>query len=118
MSENKIILKYCPNFYRIINFNPVKEDQITAHLIEVYQNYIFTIDIHDEEQVNTIKELDSALIKYINDYNFRKEVQKQIPIVYESNNYNIIKLIINKILQIFSNYDEYTTRIIYISRWI
>ena len=30
MSENKQILKYCPNFYKIINFNPLQEDALSS----------------------------------------------------------------------------------------
>ena len=31
---------------------------------------------------------------------------------------NVLKEIIKSILKIFDNYEEYTTRVIYISRWI
>ena len=119
MSENKKILKYCPNYYQIINFNPLADDVITQKIIRMYREYIFKINIYNEEEVNQIKELDAAISKYINDFLFRKEVQRQI------NNTSIkrdcpdvIKFFVDLILRVFTNYEDYTTRVIYISRWI
>ena len=41
MKKNKIILKHCPNFYKIINFEFLEEDSISAKLIGIYENFIF-----------------------------------------------------------------------------
>lgn len=119
MSENKQILKYCPNFYKIINFNPIDGDDLSERIIHMYQDYIFTININDEAAVNEIKELDAAVSKYIDDYGFRKEVQRQISTIKVKKGTNdIIKFFIETIIKIFTNYEDYTTRVIYVSRWI
>ena len=119
MSENKQILKYCPNYYQIINFNPLAEDELTQRIIRMYHEYIFNIDIYNEDEVNTIKELDAALSKYINDYSFRKEIQRQINnTTVKKDCPDIIKFLIDLIIKVFTNYEDYTTRVIYISRWI
>ncbi|MBE6147970.1 MAG: hypothetical protein E7167_00445 [Firmicutes bacterium] len=119
MSENKQILKFCPNFYKIINFNPIMGDELTERIIRMYQEYIFRINIHNEDEVNEIKELDAAVAKYIDDYSFRKEVQRQIMSIKVKNDCkDIIKYFIDAIIRIFSTYEDYTTRVIYISRWI
>lgn len=119
MSKNKEIIKLCPNYYKIINFHPIEEDKITDKIFALYKEYIFSININDELAVNEIKELDAALNKYINDYSFRKEIQKQIMSFKVKNNTdNIIKAFINVILKTYANYEDYTTRVIYISRWI
>lgn len=119
MSENKLILKYCPNFYQIINFNPISGDELTEKIIGMYREYIFRININNEEEVNEIKELDAAIAKYLNDYSFRKEVQRQIVEVKVKNDCkDIIKYFIDVIIKIFTNYEDYTTRVIYVSRWI
>lgn len=119
MNENKQILKFCPNFYKIINFNPISGDELTPRIIGMYQEYIFRANIHNEDEVNEIKELDAAVIKYINDYSFRKEVQEQILKSKVKNDCkDIIKHFIDIIIRIFANYEDYTTRVIYISRWI
>lgn len=119
MSENKEILKYCPNFYKIINFNPIMDDKLTERIIQMYHDYIFRVNIHNEDEVNEIKELDAAVAKYINDYSFRKEVQRQILKLKVKNDCkDMVKYFIDAILRIFSTYEDYTTRVIYISRWI
>ena len=119
MNSNKQILKYCPNFYKIINFNPIEGDKLTEKIIELYKSYIFRIDVNNIDEVNEIKELDSAIIKYINDYLFRKEVQDRIvKVKIKKDGTDIIKYFIDFIINIFTNYDEYTTRNIYVSRWI
>ena len=37
MNKNKIILQYCPNFYKIINYD-FERDSLTDKLINVYIN--------------------------------------------------------------------------------
>lgn len=119
MDRNKQILNLCPNFYKIIEFTPYEEDKISAKLIKLYQRYIFDIDINNPEDVESVKQLDHVINKYINDYLFRKEMQKQIVnIKVRKDAKNILKEVIKSILKIFDNYEEYTTRVIYISRWI
>lgn len=119
MSENKQILKYCPNFYNIINFNPLQEDQLSDKIIKIYQEYIFKIDPNNQEDVKEIKELDEAVAKYINDYSFRSEVQKEIvKIKVKTSCKDVLKFFIEAIIKIFTNYQDYTTRVIYVSRWI
>lgn len=119
MSENKQILKYCPNFYKIINFNPLQEDVLSGKIIKIYQEYIFKINLNDEKEVQEVKDLDAAIAKYINDYSFRKEVQRQIVNVKVKNTCtDILKFFIEAILKIFATYQDYTTRVIYVSRWI
>ena len=94
-------------------------DELTERIIRMYQEYIFRINIHNEDEVNEIKELDAAVAKYIDDYSFRKEVQRQIMSIKVKNDCkDIIKYFIDAIIRIFSTYEDYTTRVIYISRWI
>lgn len=118
MNVNKQIVAMCDNFYKIINFEPMEGDNITGKLIRIYQEYIFNIDINSKEDVESVLKLDSVLGKYIDDYSFRKELQKEIVKVKIVDRKNIIKEFIENIIKIFNNYEEYTTRVIYISRWI
>lgn len=117
--NNKQIINYCENFYKIINFEPMENDVISTKLIRIYQEYIFNIDINNNEDISSIKELDHVIGKYIDDYLFRKELQKEIiKVSVRKDAKNVLKEIINSIIKIFNNYEEYTTRVIYISRWI
>lgn len=119
MSENKQIIKYCPNFYKILDFHPISGDVLSEKIIKMYQEYIFRININNEDEVNEIKELDAAISKYIDDYSFRKEMQRQIISIKVKNDCkDILKFFVEAIIKIFSNYQDYTTRVIYISRWI
>lgn len=119
MSNNKKILAYCTNYYKIISFNPVVGDELSEKLIRMYKEYIFRIDINSTEQVNEIKKLDEALNKYIDDYIFRKELKRQILSVKVRNDCkDMLKFFIDKIIQIFNGYKASNTRVIYISRWI
>ena len=119
MNDNKKVLTYCPNFYKIIEFSPYEDDIISKKLIKLYQQYIFRIDINNPEDVESVINLDKVVSKYIDDYLFRREMQKQIlQIRVKKDTKDILKEIIYSIIKIFDNYEEYTTRVIYISKWI
>ncbi len=119
MNSNKEIIKNCPNFYKITNFIPLENDVITAKIIRIYQEYIFRIDVSNAEDIKTIKELDYIVSKYIDDYLFRQAFQKQIVLVrIKTDVKDKLKEMIKSIIKIFDKYEEDTTKIIYISRWI
>jgi len=118
MNSNKEILKYCPNYYNIVNFDFQENDLISEKLVNIYKNYNFSINIKNNDEVNKIEELDRVLSNYINDYLFRSTLQKEIVTVKVKNDNNIIRSLVDVIIKIFSNYEEYTTRKIYISKWI
>lgn len=112
MSSNEV-LKNCPNYNKIINFNFTKEDYITEKLINIYKEYVLSNDDND-----TIKEIDRVLNIYIDNFEFRKELQNKIVKVRVRKDNNILKNIVLSIIKIFSDYEEYTTRKLYIARWI
>ena len=118
MNSNKEILKYCPNYYNIINFDFKENDMISEKLINIYKNYIFSINIQNRDDIERVQELDRVLSNYIHDYLFRSTLQKEIVTVKVKKDNNILKSLAEIIIKIFSNYEEYTTRKIYISKWI
>lgn len=119
MYTNKQIIRLCPNFYKIIEFSPYEDDIVSQKLVKLYQQYIFRIDINNPEDVESVINLDKVISKYIDDYLFRREMQKQIlQIRVKKDAKDILKEIIRSIIKIFDNYEEYTTRVIYISKWI
>lgn len=118
MNKKKEVLNYCPNYYNIINFDFTEEDLITEKLIKLYKQYIFSTDISNVSEVNRIKELDNILNIYINDYEFRGELQKEIIKVRIKKDSNVLVSLIESIIKIFTDYEEYTTRKIYIAKWI
>lgn len=119
MEENREVLRYCPNFHKIVNFDYVKEDRITAKLIRIYKDYIFEVNINDQDALKEVKEFDYVLNRYIDDYDFRKELKKEIvQVKVKKNCTNILQAIVESILRIFDKYVESTTRKITIARWI
>jgi len=118
MSNNREILNYCPNYYNIVNFDFREDDLISDKLINIYKNYVFSINIEDKEELKRVEELDRVLSNYVHDYLFRSTLQKEIITVKVKKDNNILKSLVDIIIKIFSNYEEYTTRKIYISKWI
>lgn len=118
MNNNKEILKYCPNYYNIVNFDFSETDLISEKLINIYKNYVFSINIQNREEIEKVQELDRVLSNYIHDYLFRSTLQKEIITVKVKKDNNILRNLVDIIIKIFTNYEEYTTRRIYISKWI
>ena len=118
MSNNREILKYCPNYYNIVNFDFQENDLISEKLVNIYKSYVFSISIQSDEEIEKVQELDRALSNYIADYLFRSTLQKEIITVKVKKDNNILRSLVDVIIRIFSNYEEYTTRRIYISKWI
>lgn len=118
MNSNKEILKYCPNYYNIVNFDYKENDLISNKLISIYKSFVFSINPKNREEIERVQELDRVLSNYIHDFLFRSTLQKEIVTVEVKKDNNIIKSLVDAIIRIFSNYEEYTTRRIYISKWI
>ena len=115
MKKNKQILKYCPNFYKIINFEYLEDDFITYKLISVYEDYIFN---YESENYDNLTKLDYAVNKYIEDYFFRKEMRHGLTEMRVRKGDNIKQAIVDGVIRLCENYDMGFTRNIYFARWI
>ncbi len=114
-----MVLRYCPNFDRIMNFDYYEGDVVTERLICIYEKFIFSTNIEEEENISLIREIDHVLGRYIDDYTFRKEMQEEIfRVKVKKTCTNILKAVVEGIIRIFEKYQEDSTRNIYISRWI
>lgn len=119
MNKNKLVLENCPNFYRIVNFEYFEEDCVTDKLIKIYEDFIFKVDIANFEEIEMVKKIDYVLGKYIDDYLFRRKMQKEIfNVKIKKTCTDILHTIVESIIAIFNRYEEETSRNIYISRWI
>lgn len=119
MNNGKDVIALCPNYYKIVNFEYDEEDYISEKLINIYKDYVFKINPYSGEDVINVKQIDNVLNQYIDDYVFRKEMTKELPKVRINKSCSdILKAIVESILAIFNHYQEYTTRNIYVSRWI
>ena len=86
---------------------------------KMYKEYIFKVDININENIIEIGKLDEAVSKYIDDYIFRKELKKGLQELKVKNDCkDILKFVIDYIINLFNRYKASNTRVIYISRWI
>lgn len=116
---NKKILEYCPNFDKIINSDFYEGDKVTYSLIKIYEDFIFSVDLNNKKDIEELREIDTILEKYLSDYHFRGELKKnllEIKITEEIT--NIVKYIVERLIEIFHAYKEGYTRNIYIPKWI
>lgn len=118
MKKNKIVLKHCPNFYKIINFEFLEDDNISAKLIDIYENFIFDIDVDSSSDVKLVEKLDFVINKYIEDYSFRKEMQRRLLNIRVKQSDNLLKMIVDGIITAYDSYETGYTRNIYFARWI
>lgn len=119
MKTNKMILEYCPNFDKIVNADFLEDDVMSSKLVHIYKNFIFQIDLSNEEDIENVKELDVIMGKYVDDYTFRKTLQDSILSIKIKNNVtDAIRVVVDAIIRIFNNYELESTRKIYISKWI
>ena len=119
MDNNKLILNYCPNFERIMSTDFLAEDTLSLELVRIYKKYIFKIDLNNLDELQNAKELDYIMGKYVEDYLFRKKFQNKMHSMrIKKNASDIIKAIVESIIEMFKNYELETTRKIDISKWI
>ncbi len=118
MDKNREVLAHCPHFYTIINFEYYSDDLVSEKLIDIYERFIFGIDLADTESVARIEKLDTVLFKYINDYCFREQVKADMMTIKVRRGDNILETIVNAILKLFDSYELMATRKINITRWI
>ena len=118
MKNNKLVLSYCKNFEKIVNTDFVEGDNLSIQLVKIYQDYIFNIDLSNEEELSNAVEIDKIMAKYIDDYLFRKTLRQELLHVRVKKEGNIIKTIVESIIAIFHKVEFEATRKIYISKWI
>lgn len=118
MHKNKQILRHCPNFYKIVNFEFFEDDLLSEKLIGVYEDFVFKVDITNKNQVVKLEQLDVVINKYIDDYFFRKELREEMQKIRVRKDEDILTSIVNWIIKVFDNYEVGYTRNIYFSRWI
>ncbi len=118
MSNAYEILKYCPNYYNIVNFDFQDDDVLSEKIVSIYKKYIFSINTNNKDDISKVEKLDKVLGSYLKDYLFRSNIQEDILTIRVKKDNNILRSFVDNIIKIFANYQENTTRKIYISKWI
>ena len=118
MKNNKLVLNYCKNFERITNTDFLG-DTLSLQLVKIYKDYIFNIDLTQEEEIENVIEIDKIMGRYIDDYLFRKTLKQELVKVRVKRSCgDIIRTIVENIIEIFHRVEFEQTRKIYISKWI
>lgn len=118
MDKNREVLKHCPHFYTIINFEYYSDDLISEKLIDIYEKFIFSVDISSANNVIKIEKLDKMLYKYINDYCFREQVKTDMMRIRVQKGENVLDTIVSAILGFFDSYEKTSIRKVQVTRWI
>lgn len=117
--DNKIVLRYCPDYFRIINEEFSELDLMTDKVIQIYQNYIFTINIKDKAQVKRVSTLNSAVARYFDDREFKTLLTNVlVSLKVPKGTKDVVDIIVSTIIKEYEKYLEGFTRNLYIPRWI
>ncbi len=117
--NNKIILKYCPDYYRIINDEFSDYDYLTDRVIEIYQSYIFSIDVNNKAELKLVGQLNKAVARYIDDREFKTMLNNFLLSLKVSKKItNIYEYIAKEVIKEYDKYMEGFTRNLYIPRWV
>lgn len=117
--ENKIILKYCKDYYRIINEEFGELDYMSAKVIQVYQAFIFSINIKNKSDIKKITALNDAVARFFDDREFKTFLTNFLEnLKIAKGEKDIMRYISEAIISQYGKYMEGFTRNLYISRWI
>lgn len=117
--DNKIILNYCKDYYRIINEEFTELDFMTSKLIQIYQSYIFSINVKNKTERKKIIALNEAVVRYFEDREFKKMLTNfLVSLKVSKKETNVLLYIVNAIIKEHEKYMEGLTRNLYIPRWI
>lgn len=115
----KKVLKYCPNFDSIVNYDYEYGDVLSSKLIDWYRELVFSTDGNNEKQLAIISFIDKSLNMYVKERRYKKGLSKIITVDEISlNNQNLIKELIKKIVSFTNNYEKKKVLEISSSKWI
>lgn len=117
--ENKIVLKYCKDYYRIINEEFSELDFLSDKVIQIYQTFIFSINARKKEELKKATDLNTAVVRYFDDREFKTILNSFLTALKVSKKEtNVIGFIAGEIIKEYDKYMEGFTRNLYIPRWI
>jgi hypothetical protein len=111
------ILDRCPNYNNISNYVYLENDYFSKSLIDLYQDYVFSINIDNQEELNLLDSVNKAMEKYIKDYNFAKALKNYLK-DYNMGADVIIKDLMQKLVTFVSIYEEESLKHISNTKWI
>ena len=117
--KNLEILKHCPDYYKILENEISEGDATSIKIMQVFQEYTFSVDVNNEKQIKLLKDVTTAINKYFEDAEFKKEVVNLMASLrIKVGVSNVFEFICEKIVETYDKYCEFYTRNLYIPRWI
>ena len=111
----KKVLRNCPYYDDIMNYDILYDDIYSIDLIDWYKDIIFDKEI----DLPTIKNIDRCIYMYINDYNYRVGLKRVVKLKdMDLNSITRKKRMIKKILNYNDLYEENSILNIVSSRWL
>ena len=113
------ILKHCPHYDSIVNYEYEYGDSFSSKLIDWYRELIFAVNPDDEKQLKVVEALDNGLYLYVKDNQYKREFRKQLKIEdIDLESKKLIKALIKKIIVFTSKYEHRTLMEFTSSIWI
>lgn len=113
------VLKYCPNFDSIVNYDYEYGDVLSSKLIDWYRDLVFSTDGNNEKQLTIISFIDKSLSMYVKDRRYKKGLSGILTVDDISlNNQNLIKELIKKIVVFTNNYEKKKVLEISSPKWL
>ena len=117
--ENKIIIKYCKDYYRIINEEFNELDYMSSKVIQIYQGFIFSLNSRSKADLRKAIDLNNAVARYFDDRDFKTLLNSFLESLKVSKKEtNVVTFIANEIIKEHKKYMEGFTRNLYIPRWV
>lgn len=101
------ILKHCPHYDLIVNYDYDYGDKLSSDLIDWYREIIFAVNGNDEKQLKIVEALDKGLYLYVKDNEYKAELRKHLSLEEISlESKKLIKDLIKKIIVFTSKYEQ------------
>lgn len=119
VKRNKEIVNACEHYYDIVNYEIYEGENIKQNIVNMYTDYVFSLEIVTKREKEKLKEVDKVVYKFLTDKRFNREMIKELSNLRISKAVtNVIEYVMNKMVDFFEDYKTVYTRNIYIPRWI
>ena len=113
------ILKFCPYYDDIINYDIRYDDEFSFDLIDWYKDYVFSGNYKSYDDIDILKLIDKSMYLYINSYEYRNGLKKivnirDIDLISDRK----IKRLVKKIINYTNKYETMEIFNVKTNRWI
>ncbi len=116
--RKELILNHCPNYDDISNYVYMENDDLSKILIGHYQDFVFEVDIDNEEELALLLKVNNVFEKYIDDYSFARSLRRHLSIRISNLSSVIIRELMHEIIEYTSKYEEDSIKNISNTRWL